>query len=325
MGAAGRRLEIRTAFRVSAGLLVLLGALAGAAAFARAYLQSGDALRDSLERAVRNELGDSRNLRRHDRRAERERLHDHDGQALCEAGQYELERVEVDVALAPLLRARVEASGIRAFGRATLAVAGASLEAGIDMRLSKRDRAGWRGELSGELVSGGSFQANADVDPTGWLKAAFEFEGLEMREVSALLQALPDPGGEFAGRFSGCVDVHVGLGTAGTRPATLGLRLQSPSARIRLQEISLEGPVRIQADLQGLRKEPVGSFEIDADGALVEYAGGMQRASGRSALVTGRIRTRAGRLAVDQLELSLTTFRAKVETAPASHRRSHER
>jgi hypothetical protein len=50
----------------------------------------------------------------------------------------------------------------------------------------------------------------------------------------------------------------------------------------------------------------------------------MRKASGRSALVTGRIVTRAGRLAVEELKLSLTSFRGEVEMAPTWHRRSDE-
>jgi hypothetical protein len=102
------------------------------------------------------------------------------------------------------------------------------------------------------------------------------------------------------------------------------VQLQSPNARIRVQDISLEGPVRIQAELKGAWRELLGSFEIDAEGAFLEYAGGMRKASGRSALVTGRIVTRAGRLAVEELKLSLTSFRGEVEMAPTWHRRSDE-
>lgn len=319
------------AIRLGLGCLVFGVLVYGAAAAMRVRLERSEALRDNLIAAVRNELGLVLELTAFelDLLPPRVRLH---SAVVGLPADLELHvgRATLNLAPLPLLWGRADVTGIRASGRSTLVglhagpgtLSDDGLSADAVLRLERSRDGGWDGEFSGELETGGSFEADGRVEPDGRSSAAVAFERVEMSPLSSLLREGADPRSQLAGVFGGTVEVDVPANPATSDPAKLVLRLESPQSRIRIQDVSVEGPVRIEARTDGLHVADGGSFEVDAGAARVEYAGAMQQASGSGAILRGRVHWSGGKLALEDLRISVKAFRGQVVGPRGSQRES---
>jgi hypothetical protein len=294
--------------------LLILGLLAYAAtAAARARLERSEALRAHLAAAVREELGVALEPEGLSLALLPPRARLHSPTLVLPAGAVlEMDRVVLSLAPLSLLRGLVEVTEIRSAGPLTLLVSDLALAADAALLLERDVAGGWRGNLSGRLSTGGSIHAEGAADASGRLTAAASFEGVEMAPLSEMLLAGEESRAEIAGAFSGTLELDGPMGSAPSQPFELALRLESPRSRIRIRDISVDGPVRIEAGSDGSTAGG-GSFELDAGAARVEYAGAMQRASGSGAAVRGRFGWRDGRLALRDLALSVKAFRGEVE------------
>ena len=314
------------AVRFGLGFLVLGLAVFGAAVATRVRLERSEGLRVSLAAAVRDELGLSLQPAAFELNLIPPRVQLASPAVELPAGaELHVDRATLDLALMPLLRGRADVTEIVASGRTTLVMSNGTLSGDTVLRLERSRDGGWRGELSGELAAGGSFEAEGSVAPGGRLRAAVAFQRVEISPLSSLLLPEAEPRSELAGIFAGTVDVdlHRGPGEAG--PTKLVLRLESPRARIRIRDISVDGPVRIEVrtDVSGSAHE--GSFELDAGAARVEYAGGLQQASGSGASLRGRVDWSGGKLSLEDLRISVKAFRGQVGVPSGSQRESDER
>jgi hypothetical protein len=104
-------------------------------------------------------------------------------------------------------------------------------------------------------------------------------------------------------------------------PGLLGISLSSPACRLSAQDISLEGPVALRAEIDLASPERAGAVEIDATGASVAYANGIQKASGRGATLSFRIeRLVDRRYVLEDLRLSVTAFAAEIRPGDSDAR-----
>ncbi len=312
--------------RFGLGFLVLGLVVYGAAVATRVRLERSEALRVSLAAAVRDELGLSLQPAAFELSLvpPRVRL-----VALVvelpAAAELHVDRATLNLALMPLLRGRADVTEIRASGRTILVLSDGTLSGDTVLRLERSRDGGWRGELSGELAAGGSFEAEGSLEPGGRFRAALAFRRVEISPLASLLLPEAEPRSELAGIFGGTVDIDLHRGPVEAGPTKLVLRLESPRARIRIRDILVDGPVRIEVRTDASRSAHAGSFELDAGAARVEYAGGLQQASGSGASLRGRVDWSGGKLSLEDLRISVKAFQGQIGARSGSQRGPDER
>jgi hypothetical protein len=113
-----------------------------------------------------------------------------------------------------------------------------------------------RVKASFALASGGRAELKGTVALDGDVDLELELEEVALAPVTAYL----GDGTQLAGRVSGELELE---GPARS-PDRIAARLALRDADVRFDEISLRGPLRVEADLAGGLAAPSGSFDIDA-------------------------------------------------------------
>jgi uncharacterized protein involved in outer membrane biogenesis len=184
-----------------------------------------------------------------------------------------------------------------------------------------------RGELRGEwpgepldveasfaLASGGSAELKGTATPDGEVDLELELDEVALAPATAYL----GDGTQLAGLVSGELEMK---GPARS-PDRIAARLALRDADVRFDEISLRGPLRVEADLAGGLAAPSGSFDIDATQAELVYGRAFRKPAGTSATVSGRIVSGpGGLLGFDDLKLQVRDLDATAELSSGERMR----
>ncbi len=184
-----------------------------------------------------------------------------------------------------------------------------------------------RGELRGEwpgepldvqfafaLASGGSAELKGTATPDGEVDLELELDEVALAPATAYL----GDGTQLAGLVSGELEMK---GPARS-PDRIAARLTLRDADARFDEISLRGPLRVEADLAGGLAAPSGSFDIDATQAELVYGRAFRKPAGTSATVSGRIVSGpGGLLGFDDLKLQVRDLNATADLSSGERMR----
>ncbi|MFI5216740.1 MAG: AsmA-like C-terminal region-containing protein [Candidatus Limnocylindria bacterium] len=191
-----------------------------------------------------------------------------------------------------------------ALRRSTLILEDAAVEPPVTWELREL-RAKLRGDSLGEpldvdasfeLASGGRVKAEGTVTLAGEVDLDLALEEVALAPVASYLEG----GASVAGLVSGSLELEGPLRS----PSRVVAKLAFRDADLRLDEIALRGPLRLEADLTRASGAPSGRFEIDATGAELVYGGAFRKPPGTSATVSGRIVSGpGGTLGFDDLKL----------------------
>ncbi len=183
-----------------------------------------------------------------------------------------------------------------------LHVAGARISGAMDLEANREASGGPLDfALSGELGDGGRLRAHGSLGPDAAMVLEVAVESLPLSLETDSLGALR----RLDARVSGRLDWRREQATGGSLSAQLRLR----DAAVRLEELSLRGPLELSLDLRSSTVAgPTGRFELDAGQAEVDYGGFARKAPGIPATLSGRIvdrRVEMARLHVEGFEATL--------------------
>lgn len=281
---------------------------------ARGRLEESDALRESLAGAAAAQLGAELDPGPLEVGFWPARLHLESAVLVLSGGvRLELPPTRVEIDPMPLLRGVASVRGLEVHGGARLRHRDGELAGTVAARVSPAAAAsapGWVVDGEVALDSGGRLVARGSLGPGGRFAGTVEVEDVESAPFASFLSAggSPDGGTKLAGRYGGRLE------TPDVGPATL--RLTSADAVLDVPPLHVDGPVTLVAELPiALASDPrAGRFAIDASQADVEYAGGVAKASGHGASLTGGIaREPDGRLRLEDVRLKVTRFEGQVQ------------
>jgi len=169
-------------------------------------------------------------------------------------------------------------------------------------------------DLSFVLASGGRVQAAGNVALGGDLDVRADLRDLALAPFLAYVDAGPELGGVLTGtvRARGPLDDL----------SDLQADLDVADGRFVLDDVSVAGPVSIEADVKGGVASPTGTFAVDATRARIEYGTSFVKTPGETATISGKIAsTGDGRLAFDDVQTQVRNFRstARIETGDRIH------
>ncbi len=157
--------------------------------------------------------------------------------------------------------------------------------------------------VRGRTPAGGEVDLRAQLGAGSAVDLELRVRGLPTLAVAAWL---PERSAVRGGWITGSVVARGDLGGA----LELGADLRVEDTRLTLGELSLSGAVGIRADLEG--NPPTGPFEIDADAAEIVYGDGIfTKPAGRPGRATGRVVSRGGGVAVDDLRVRIGEAEAR--------------
>lgn len=222
-----------------------------------------------------------------------------------------LDETRVGVDLESLLRGNARMRGLAVSGPARFEhpqLGSAALEGDLDLAIVPgAPPLDWALELEGRLASGGTFAAHGGFGAGGAFDGSIEISEVEGAPFAPFLTSDQGEPARLSGRFGGAFEL--------ARDGSLAtLRLASARAEIALAPVVVRGPIALVAWLPGTSSsDGEGRFAIDASGARVEYAGGLAKASGQSASLTGRIvRAPNGGLQLEEVGLKVQKFQGEV-------------
>lgn len=159
-------------------------------------------------------------------------------------------------------------------------------------------------DASAKLSGGGDVSARGTATLDGIL------------DLQLLLDAVDlSPAKPYLGKSLGVDGAVTGKVTAqgpAASPTSLRADLSVQKARIAMNEIAVDGPLGLVAELEGALATPKGRFEVNATDAALRYGDAFDKPPGKPATVTGRIVTgRDGKAEVDDLNLQVGPTRAQ--------------
>jgi hypothetical protein len=153
-----------------------------------------------------------------------------------------------------------------------------------------------RVEASFALASGGRARVEGEASAAGDLDLELELEDVVLDPVAPYL----DESARVAGTVSGTLE----LAGPAPRPSRLSAHLVLRDGDVRLDQVSLRGPLRLEAELSRGSASPEGRFDVDATDAELVVGGAFRKPPGTSATVRGRLVGRpGGGLGVDDVVL----------------------
>ena len=136
-------------------------------------------------------------------------------------------------------------------------------------------------DASFELASGGRARAEGSVGLTGEIDLDLELEEVALAPATSYL----GDGSQLAGSVSGSLR----LAGPARNPDRIEAKLALRDADVRLGEIALRGPLRVEIDLAGVAGERSGRFDVEASEAELGYGRALRKPAGTPATVSGRI------------------------------------
>lgn len=159
-------------------------------------------------------------------------------------------------------------------------------------------------DASARISAGGALSASGTASLDGSLDCTLTLDAVDLSPARSYL----GDGLEVAGAVSGKVTARGPVAS----PTSLRVELSLPDASVKLDEIAMQGPLTLVADLEGDLQTPNGRFELDATDAELRYGGAFDKQPGKPATVTGRIVTGSdGQTGLDDVELQIGNARAR--------------
>jgi uncharacterized protein involved in outer membrane biogenesis len=161
-------------------------------------------------------------------------------------------------------------------------------------------------DASFELASGGRARAEGSVGLTGEIDLDLELEEVALAPATSYL----GDGSQLAGSVSGSLR----LAGPARNPDRIEAKLALRDADVRLGEIALRGPLRVEIELAGVAGERSGRFDVEASEAELGYGRALRKPAGTPATMSGRIvSAEGGLLGFDDLKLRVRNLDASVE------------
>jgi len=153
-----------------------------------------------------------------------------------------------------------------------------------------------RVEASFELARGGRARVQGSVTLAGKIDLVLTLEDVALAYAAAYLEA--------GARLAGAVSGTLALEGPARNPRRISARLALRDGDVRLEAITLRGPLRVEADLAGGLDARSGRFVVDATDAELVFGGSYRKPPGISATVSGRVVSGPGGvLAIDDVKL----------------------
>jgi len=168
-------------------------------------------------------------------------------------------------------------------------------------------------DVGTQLESGGRIAVRGRTTAGPQIDLVVTIEDLALEPGSVYLGFADAPRGgnsDGAPRLGGFASGSVRARGAAASP-DLAIELTLREGLIAFDEIEVSGPLEITAALSGPLGRNEGSFEIDATDARIRYGGAFTKPIGTEGRVSGRIVSRGGRHAVDDIRLRVANLDAR--------------
>ena len=170
-------------------------------------------------------------------------------------------------------------------------------------------------ELSGALLSGGSFRANGEAEIEGAFRIDLRLEDVVLDPAAPYLAK----GQRVSGAVSGAVSAR------GTAREVEGVVVDAllRDGELAFEDLVIRGQMKIRADLEGGLGDATGSFELDATDAEMEYGAAFRKGRGTAATATGRIVTGPdGHIGLQDTQVKIRNFEAEVQVETGARTRA---